>query len=77
MFYLTKVKNPGFPVFRPVFPVLRINRIRKFLRIPNGLVKTVNLIYYLQKVIFGLGDGGYLPLGAGRLGGVTGIRTLL
>ena len=41
------------------FPDQRDAEIWKFLRIPNGLAKTVNLIYYWQKVNFGLEDGGY------------------
>ena len=68
-------KNPVFPVFR-ISRINRINQIRKFCRILNGLAKAVNLIYYLQKVIFGPGDDGYLHLGAGagvHLGGGASI----
>ena len=40
------------------------------MQISNGLDKTVNLIYYLQKVIFGAPDGPDPPDGAGAsLGG--------
>ena len=42
------------------FPV-----IWKFLQIWNGLAKTVNLMYYVQKVIFGAPDGPDPPDGAG------------
>ena len=47
------------------FPDQPDPEIRKFLQIPNGLAKTVNLIYYLQKVIFGAPDGPDPPDGAG------------
>ena len=42
------------------------------MQIPNGLAKTVNLIYYLQKVIFGAPDGPDPPDGAGAAGGHLG-----
>ena len=74
---MPKVKNP---VFHPVFPDQLDPEIRKFLQIPNGLAKTVNLIYYLQKVIFGAPDGPGPPDGAGagaggHLSGRTSIRS--
>ena len=58
---MPKVKNPVFPDFsdQPV------PEIQKFLQISNRLAKTVNLIYYLQKVIFGAPDGPDPPDGAG------------
>ena len=42
--------------------------IQKFVRILNGLEMTVNLIYYVQKVIFGAPDGPDPPDGAGATG---------
>ena len=50
------------------------------MQISNGLAKTVNLIYYLQKVIFGAPDGPDPPDGAGtsaggHLGGGASIRS--
>ena len=38
------------------------------MQILNGPAKTVNLIYYLQKVIFGAPDGPDPPDGAGAAG---------
>ena len=63
------MKSPLFSGF-PDFPNQPDPEIWKFVRIPNGLAKTVNLIYYLQKVIFGAPDGPDHPDGAGAGVGV-------
>ena len=47
-----------------LFPDKPDLEIRKFLQISNRLAKTVNLIYFLQKVIFGAPDGPDPPDGA-------------
>ena len=56
-----KISGSGFSRF----PDQPDTEIWKFLQISNGLAKTVNLIYYLQKVIFGAPDGPDPPDGAG------------
>ena len=65
-----KQKNYGFSSSLSRFPDQPDPEIRKFLQISNGLAKTVNLICYLQKVIFGPPDGPDPPDGAGAGAGV-------
>ena len=65
---MKKSDSYGFPDFSDQLDP----EIWKFVRIPNGLAKTVNLIYYLQKVIFGAPDGPDPPDGAGAGVGVGG-----
>ena len=65
---MKKSGSSGFPDF----PDQPDPEIRKFVQIPNGLAKTVNLIYYLRKVIFGAPDGPDPPDGAGAAGGHLG-----